>query len=162
MLTLHALRPALYRKYRQAITLALGVAFMLAFHHVRLVHLWLRLVDPGPPDFWLATLQSFTAENLYLFVMWFAVTGNSAGFVVDVSFVAGLLVLGVRGNVAICASPLWPAKPVTMSPEMITVVKTVTAELGAAVFPFFPVSGSAIPTCFWHWPSGSWSARGWP
>lgn len=117
-LTLLVLHPALYRKYRRALSIAQGVCFMLAFFAVRQVHLWLRFVDPAPPNSLMSTAQGFIAENLYLAVMWFCISGHHPGPFFDLAVVLGLLACGMRDNAAICASPLWPAESVTMAPGM--------------------------------------------
>lgn len=162
VLMLFAFIPGFYRKYRPAISFILGGGFMLAFHDVRQVQLWLRLINPGTHGSLLATVQGFIAENIYLSVMWFCVSGHPAGPLVDVLLAMGLLLCGVGGNAAICASPLWPAQSVTMSSGMIGVAKSVTSGLWTAVFPMFLVRTNSHVTCraalaFWQ-VVGSWWA----
>lgn len=155
VLALLIFKPAFYRKYRRAISFGFGSCFTVAFRDVRKIQLWLRLADPAPQGSLAATLQGFTTENVYITIMWLCVAGHPSGPLFDLILMGTLLVRGIAGNAEICASPLWPAQPITLASGTTTLAKSVTGGVSGAIFPFFHVKLGRLMTCpgalaFWQ------------
>lgn len=161
-LTLLAYFPKLFCKYRRAVSLALGVGCMIAYHDLRQIQLWLRYVTQGRHGTLLTELQGFMSENVYLTIMAPSVIGFPAGPVLDAFVVTGILAASLAGTAATCASPLWPADPVTTSPIMLAAARSVTSVLVDFALPGFPRMDGRLSACpaalaFWQ-VAGSWLA----
>lgn len=154
--------PSFFRKYRSVLSTAYLIGCTATCHEVRLLHLWRRLVNPGTRGTFLSLLQSFSCENLFFSMAWLAIMGLPGGPLLDVILVLGFMAVNVMGNTALCASPLWPADSVTMSPGPLTFAQFFTAALMDATHPHFSGSKVKVMTCpatlaFWQ-VLGAWLA----
>lgn len=139
--------PSFHASYHQALHALYHVSLWFSFHAMRQNVLWLGLLDAEPGAAFLHHVTSFSKENLFTCITWFAAVQMPMGeFLGRVSILAQLL-HNLAGNSAICASPLWPRESGSMSPTLLRAAKAVSAGLLELAQPLYGVGNRSLRSC---------------
>eukprot|EP00884_Botryococcus_braunii_P003866 jgi/Botrbrau1/13480/Bobra.0082s0076.1 len=160
-LALLAFFPGFYTTHKQAVHLVDQCCVLLGFHSTRQIVLWMHMVKgSNPSGAFIQSVQSFSDENLYLSIVWYAVPAFPLGQAGDIFIVLALLLANLRGNHVICASPLWHPDAVSLSAGLATAVQQMSAWLLEAAGPLYSLQADTTLSCaanigFWQI-VGSW------
>lgn len=153
--------PTFYHKHRRALHTAFILIIMTSFCYARDMLLWNRQLE-GPLTATLAhRVQSFATENFFGSLMWLLVLAYPVGQIPDLALTTLFLLLELAANPVVCsaATSLHLGGLVTMMPELLQVVQSVTDWIiGTAAGSLVAMAGAVPPpvmTCslalaFWQ------------